>query len=68
MPIDGSSTELLNSQNSTKKKRSNKKRRNQKKFQGKTRGLDGNETNAQSNGLKNGLNFLFVSKLNSSFN
>jgi hypothetical protein len=59
MPVDGSSSELLNTQNSTKKKRSNKKRRNQKKFPGKTRILDGNETNGQSNGIKNALNCLF---------
>jgi len=49
MPIDASSTELLN-----KKKRSNKKRRNQRKFPSKTRLLDGNETN----GVKNVLNCL----------
>jgi hypothetical protein len=54
MPIDASSTELLNTQNSNKKKRSNKKRRNQRKFPSKTRLLDGNETN----GVKNVLNCL----------
>jgi hypothetical protein len=59
MPIDGSSTELLNTQNSTKKKRSNKKRRQQRKLQTKGRSLDGTDINSQStNGLKNGLNRL----------
>ena len=59
MPIDGSSSELLNTQNSTKKKRSHKKRRHQRKLQTKGRGLDGNDTNSQpSNGIKNNLNCL----------
>ncbi len=52
MPIEGSSNEILNS---TKKKRANKKRQQQqRKFQSKTRLLDGND--ASSNGIKNGLN------------
>lgn len=56
MPIDGSSTELLNGQNSNKKKRSNKKRRQNRKLQTKTRLLDGNDANSQSsNGIKNGM-------------
>ncbi|CAF2722938.1 unnamed protein product [Rotaria sp. Silwood2] len=55
MPLDGSSTELLNAQTSTKKKRSHKKRRQNRKL--KTRILDGNEPNGQSsNGIKNTLN------------
>jgi hypothetical protein len=59
MPLDGSSTELLNTQNSTKKKRSNKKRRNQRKLQTKGRIVDVNDTNSQSaNGIKNPLNRL----------
>lgn len=59
MPIDASSTELLNTQQSSKKKRSNKKRRNQRKYLSKTRILDGNEANDQSsNGIKNVLNCL----------
>ena len=61
MPIDGSSTEILNAQNSTKKKRASKKRRQQqqqqRKFQSKTRLLDGNDANGlPSNGIKNALN------------
>ncbi|CAF3297458.1 unnamed protein product [Rotaria socialis] len=57
MPLDGSSTELLNTQNSTKKKRSNKKRRPNRKLPSKTRLLDGNEANGQSSsGIKNALN------------
>ncbi len=62
MPIDGSSAELLNTSSSTKKKRSNKKRRQQqqqRKFQSKTRLLDGNDANGQSaNGIKSALNCL----------
>jgi hypothetical protein len=60
MPLDGSSTELLNTPNSTKKKRSNKKRRQQqRKFQSKTRLLDGNDANVQaSNNIKTALNCL----------
>ncbi|CAF0811212.1 unnamed protein product [Rotaria sp. Silwood1] len=55
MPLDGSSTELLNTQTSTKKKRSHKKRRQSRKL--KTRILDGNDPNSQSsNGIKNTLN------------
>ena len=54
MPLDGSSTELLNTQNSNKKKRSYKKRRHIRKFHSKTRILDGNERTGQSfNGTKN---------------
>jgi hypothetical protein len=57
MPFDGSSTEILNAQTSTKKKRSNKKKRSQRKFQSKTRILD--DSNGQpSNGIKNALNCL----------
>jgi hypothetical protein len=63
MPIDGSSTELLNTQNSNKKKRSNKKRRNQRKSQTKPRNLD--ETSGQStNGIKNALNCSYFPSTN----
>jgi hypothetical protein len=62
MPVDGGSAEILNTPNSTKKKRSNKKRRQQqqqRKFQSKTRLLDGNDANGQSaNGIKSALNCL----------
>jgi len=59
MPVEGSSTELLNGQNSSKKKRSNKKRRQQqqaqqRKLQSKTRLLDANDQSP--NGIKNALN------------
>ena len=60
MPVDGSSSELLNGQNSSKKKRSNKKRRQQqqqqqqRKLQSKTRLLDANDQSP--NGIKNALN------------
>ena len=64
MPIDGSSTELLNTQNSTKKKRSHKKRRQNRKL--KTRILVENESNGQSsNGMKNTLNYLYRPSKNS---
>ncbi|CAF1138727.1 unnamed protein product [Rotaria sordida] len=49
MPLDGSSTELLNTQNSTKKKRSHKKRRQNRKL--KTRILVENEPNSQSSNV-----------------
>jgi hypothetical protein len=63
MPVDGGSAEILNTPSSTKKKRSNKKRRQQqqqqRKFQSKTRLLDGNDANGQSaNGIKSALNCL----------
>lgn len=48
MPVDASSTELLNAQNSSKKKRSNKKRR-QRKLNSKNRLLDANDPASKTN-------------------
>ncbi|CAF0757609.1 unnamed protein product [Adineta steineri] len=48
MPIDTSSTEILNATTLTKKKRSHKKRRHRRKLQSKGRNLNENETNDQS--------------------
>jgi len=59
MPIDGSSTELLNNnQSSNKKKRSHKKRRHHhRKSHSKARLIDPNDLNNQSvNGIKTALN------------